>query len=235
MFKNIDKKICLSVAIVVLLASGLIYLAFFWQLKKIEELSDDIQKIQLDSQVQKERKEKIVALGKELGNVDEKEKKMESFFVDKDNAVPFLKLLESSAFSTGNNIVISVTDLSKLKLSSSKTTTATSSDDESVNDVKKESAAQKTKKAATKKTDISNQLGFSVKLEGRFGSLVDFLTKLENMPYFVQVYKFDVKPGLSKKPVPRSPDQVDQSSENGDTDKDITTDLIIGVYTNATK
>jgi hypothetical protein len=234
-----NKKICLIVATVFFLAAGLIWMAFFWQFEKIKELSDNIQKEQLDSSVKQERSQKILELGKELEGIEMREKEMKAMLVDKENAVPFLKLLEDIAVGTGNSIKISVTDLSKIKLQNSKKPIVQEADPESTKDVQKQDQAKKKEQAKNTAPDYSNQLGFSVELTGKYGFFVDFLTKLENLPYFVRVYSFQIAPIIKNQATQATgsgtvvTDDPSGQSISADADsKFAKSTIIIGVYTN---
>ncbi|OGI26297.1 MAG: hypothetical protein A3J76_04700 [Candidatus Moranbacteria bacterium RBG_13_45_13] len=242
MIKKFDKELCLSLAAVALLSGGLIWLAAFWQFGKIREISDNIQKEQLDSLVREQRSQKILELGKEFKNVEADQGKMNAMFVDKENAVPFLATLENIATSTDNLITISVIDLTKLKSQTAKKPVVQDSDEESSEGQKKESQPKKTPASQGNKQDFSNQLGFSVELTGRYGALVDFLTKLENMPYFAKVYSFKIAPTEGKQAgqtgesgAPPASNQESQIPPPQEENKNLNTTLIIGVYTNGTK
>ncbi|MCX6762257.1 MAG: hypothetical protein NT093_00560 [Candidatus Moranbacteria bacterium] len=232
MKNRFDKKICFIIAAVVFLAIGLIWLAFFWQFGKIKELSDNIQKEQLDSLVKQERSQKILELGKELEGIETREKEMKEMLFDKENAVPFLKLLEATAAGTGNSIKISVTDLSKIKSQTAKKPTVAESDAESTKDLQAESQAQKAAKPKDKAPDFSNQLGFSAELSGGYGSFLDFLTKLENLPYFVRVYSFQINPVVKSQTTRAAGVSADQPNAENVEDRNIKSTIIIGVYTN---
>lgn len=230
--KKFDKKICLIIAAVAFLAVGLIWLAFWWQFVKIEELSDNIQKEQLDSLVKQERSQKILELGKELEGIEMREKEMKAILVDKENAVPFLEALENIAAETGNSVKISVADLAKIKYQTAKKPTVAESDAESAKDLQKETQAQKAAKAKEKVPDFSNQLGFSVELSGGFGNFLDFLTKLENLPYFVRVYSFQADP-IAKGQAPQAAgDSADQGNPGNIGNQGVKSTIIIGVYIN---
>ena len=235
-----DKKIFSLVAVAVLLAGTLIWSAFWIQLEKIRDLSDNIQKEKLDSQVREERSQKIYEMGKELGDVENSQKEMGALYVDKENAVPFLKMLETFAESTGSSIKINVADLAKTQPKTAKKPAVQESEAESTKDLQKEEKTQKAAKTQNIKQDFSNQLGFSLELTGRFQSLVDFLTKLENLPYFVRVYNFQISPVAKNQSVQAPGSSELPASENQSTvpeeeNRNIKTNLIIGVYTNGGK
>ncbi|MFH0929886.1 MAG: hypothetical protein V1814_01375 [Candidatus Moraniibacteriota bacterium] len=228
MKNRFDKKICFVVFVVFLLAVGLSWLAFCWQFGKIKKISDDIQKEQLDYLVKQERSQKILELGKELEGIETREKEMKAMLVDKEDAVPFLKLLEDIAIGTGNSIKISVADLAKISALASKKPVVQASDAESTKDLQKESQAQKTAKPKDKAPDFSNQLGFSVELSGGYGAFLDFLTKLENFPYFVRVYNFQTIPIVKSQATQTAGSDVVADVEN----QSVKSTIIIGVYTN---
>jgi hypothetical protein len=236
--KKIDKKIFFLAAAAMLLAGSLIWMAFFLQLGKIMEMSDNIQKEQLDSLIRQQRSQKILEMGKELGDVEKNKNDMSAMFVNKDDAVPFLKALEDIASATGNEIKISVVDLSKMKSLAAKKVATQESDEESTKDVQKEDQAQKAAQAKNKAPDFSKQLGFSVELIGGYGSLVDFFTKLENLPYFAQVYNFQIAPIVAHQAGGVSATNQalgDQSIETEGEIKNIKSTITIGVYTDGTK
>ena len=241
--KKIDKKIFFLAAVAVLFAGALIWLAIFWQFGKIREMSDNIQKEQLDSLVRQQRSQKILEMGKELGDVEKNKNDMGAMLVDKNNAVPFLKMLENIAAATGNEIKINVTDLSKMKSqAASKAPVAQESDASSAKDIQQEDQAQKAAQAQNSKPDFSNQLGFSIELNGRYGSLVDFFTKLENLPYFAQVYNFQIAPVAKSQTaqaagsgVASNPGAPSQPTGAEGENKNIKSTITIGAYTNGTK
>ena len=232
MLKKMDKKICLLAVVAALLAGILIWLAFFFQLGKVRETADNIQKEQLDSLVRDERSQKILEMKKELGDVETSQKEMNALLVDKENAVPFLKLMEDTAIGTGNSIKISVVDLAKIKSQSSKKPVVQEADPESTKDIQKQDQAQKTEQAKNTAPDFSNQLGFSIELTGEYGSFIDFLTKIENFPYLVQVYSFQTAPMTKSQAAQVTSPPADQSNSENVENKDTKSTIIIGVYTN---
>lgn len=243
MIKGFNKKIFISVAVIFLIAAGLIWLSLFWQFGKIKSSADNIQKEQLDSEVRQERNQKVLELGKELGDVEERSKEMQKMLVEKENAVPFLGSLEAIASQTNSSIKINVTDLTKLKPSQKQPVVQESSDTESTKDIQKEDQAKKAAQSSDTKPDFSNQLGFSLELTGKYNSFVDFLTKLENLPYFVRVYSFQVAPAgktqSASQPagsgVSQSSPQSGQPSQSEEANKDVKSTMIIIVYTNGKK
>lgn len=241
MKREFSKKILIVIAVVLLIAGGLIWLSFFWQFERIKVQADNIQKEQVDSQVRQERNKKILELERELGNIEERSKEMQAMLVDKENAVPFLSSLEAIASQTDNSIKINVVDLTKLKSGQKKTIVQESSEVESAKDLKKEDQAKKSAQSKNAGPDFSDQLGFSVEITGRYNSFIDFLTKLENLPYFIRVYSFQVSPagnvqsnktvgsGVSQAPVQGSQPLPEEENKN------VKATMIIMVYTNGKK
>lgn len=232
MEKTFNKKIIIVFSAAALVSGALVWLAVFRQLGDIKKSSDDIQKEQLDFMVRQQRSQKIFELGKELGDVKKDQEEMKAMFVGKEDAVPFLKILENIAAETGNTIKISVTDLSKIKLRTAKKPVVQEPEAESAKDLQKEEQVPKNIQPQSVKPDFSNQLGFSVEITGNFRSLVDFLTKLENIPYFARVYSF--QSALTAK------SQAVQSAQGGAAQpvpesKEIKTTLVISVYTDGKK
>lgn len=230
--KKWDKKIVLVGATAVILAVGLIWLAFFWQFGKIRNVADDIQKVQLDSSVKQGRSQKIIELAKELQGIESRENEMKAMLIDKENAVPFLEILEKIAANTNNSIKINVTDLSKIKSQAPKTSAAADSDTQSTKDVQTESQAQKTTPVKNSSPNFSNQLGFSLELDGNYGALVDFFTKLENLPYFVRVYNFQVIPAAKISTSQTVPTIAGAAAAPDSESKNLKSAVTIGVYTN---
>jgi hypothetical protein len=239
MSRKMNKKIFFLVAISLIVVVFLAWFAFAVQLKNIKTVSDDIQKAQLDASVRQERKQKILELGKKLGNIESDQMGMSAMFVDKNDAVPFLEDLESIATTTGNEIAINVVDLAKLKpLLDKAVPSQEESDEESEKTSQNQAKAPSKPKTKAPKEDYSNQLGFTVVLSGEYDSLVDFFTKLENMPYFVRVYNFQIASDAKKIKIPENeiPQAQNQSGAGQEEkNKTIKSILTIGVYANGSK
>jgi hypothetical protein len=238
---KVDKKLWLLIAISVLLMGFFIWLAFGWQLENIKSNSDKIQEEQLSSEVSQERKQKIMELGKELEDIESNANQMNAMLINKNNAVPFLKVLEKIAGDTNNSIKISVVDISKVVSQTVKKPVVQESDSDSAKTAQEDSQTQSKSPAQTVKQDFSNQLGFSLEVEGSFTSAVDFFTKLENIPYFFQIYNFKILPSESQLSqtagggVTQNTNLAGQSSQNIENEKKIKSVITIGVYTNGTK
>lgn len=218
--------------IAIIAAAGLSWLAFFWQFGKIKTTSDMIQEQQLSSQVDQERRQKILELGKELVDIENNTNEMKNMLVDKNNAVPFLEALENISSSTGNSIVISVVDLSKAVAQNTKKPVASEDDSDADSNSKTSPAKKATAKSA--KPDYSNQLGFSLSINGTFPSLINFLNKIENIPYFIQVYDFKIAP-ISKNQSAKTENSDSSQDDQNKLENSLNTMITIGVYSNGTK
>jgi hypothetical protein len=240
MMKKISKKMLSLMAIAAIFSGFLIWFAFVYQLKEVKKASDDIQKAQLDASVQQERKQKILELGKELGNVELEQEAMGAMLIDKNDAVPFFKKLEDIAAETNNRIVISVVDFAKMKPLLAKAAVPVQEDDDEdvVKDAPKKAKESASSSADKEKNDYSGQIGFSILVSGRYNSLVDFLTKLENIPYFIKIYNLQI--ASDERKIMSSAIGSDQSTAPGSTTQEedsntIKSVLTIGVYTNESK
>ncbi|MFA5871830.1 MAG: hypothetical protein WC858_03820 [Parcubacteria group bacterium] len=228
-----DKKILLIIIAIIVVLASLGWLTFFYQAKKIRDTAAGIQKEKLDWQVQKEKSQKISQLKKSLGDLETHKNDMEGFYADKNNALPLIKSLEAIAGETGNEITITVADLSKLASAQKKTVPKDSDEDAAT--AKKDSAA--TKDSNTKSTasaqNFKNNLGFNLELSGTYPQLVNFLIKMENLPYFVRIYNYSVDAFIKNKPSSSS-NQSSNSGASGEIPegKLVKSNILIMVYTN---
>lgn len=236
MKSSFNRKIALAVAVILAITGGLIWAAFFWQFGRLKIISENIQKEQLDSQVRAERNQKVIALGKELGDVESRSQEMRAMLVDKENAVPFLKFLEDIANQTGNAVKISVVDLAKMKTAQKKPAVVQETEPESKKDLQKDEQAQKSAPAKEQKPDFSNQLGFSVELTGEYRSILDFFTKFENMPYFAKVFSFKLSPAAKTQSVSAAGSGAEGDKPAAlEESRKITANIVITVYANEAK
>jgi hypothetical protein len=193
--KSEKKNIILAIVLSAIIISALVWFTFFYQVGKISKMSEDVQKEKLDSFVQQEKSDKIFKLKKELVDVDGRKKEMEAMLPEKDNVVPILRSLESIAADTSNSITISAADLRKIKFTQDKKASATSEGD----DTTKKSAATQSEGAEVKaKPDdlekLKNYPAFDMEIIGTFPAVTDFMSEMENLPFFIRVLKLDAVP-----------------------------------------
>ncbi|MDI6778075.1 MAG: hypothetical protein QMD77_02690 [Patescibacteria group bacterium] len=196
--KNINRKVIIAISFVSVLALGLVWLGFFLQIPKVKELSEAIQKEKLDSFVRQEKASKIFKLKKELADIEDQKMEMEAVFSEKNEAVPFLRVLEKAAGDASCQIKVEAADLSKVKFTQQKPS-AKAADEEDEATGKKQNSAEKNKSDESAKTDEIAKLkihpAFNVEASGSFSSVMDFLGKMENLPYFVRVLILDFSTG----------------------------------------
>jgi len=122
---------------------------------------------------------------------------------------------------TGNQIEIDVYDLKKLKAKNKRTVSGSKN-------AKKNDEAKKEDK---NNQELKDKLGFSLELKGTFRSLIDFLNKVENFPYFIKVHSLDINLLSELQRISRKTD--DAGGENGEAElaKKIKSTIIIVVYT----
>lgn len=192
---GINRKVIIAVSFVLVLAVGLFWLGFFVQIPKVREMSEAIQKEKLDSFVRQEKAEKIFKLKKELADIEVQKKEMEVVFVKKEEAVPFLRSLEKAAADASSEIKVEAADLSKVKFTQQKAAAKTE-DDEDEKTEKKQEAADKAKSEESAKADEIAKLkaypAFNIEATGSFSSVIDFLGKIENLPYFIRILTFEM-------------------------------------------
>ena len=190
-----DKKIIAAVAIVSLSVAALGWFAFFYETKQIQNTADTIQKKKLESLVLQEKRDKIFKLKKDLKDIENYKSEMDKMLISKDDAVVFLRSVEGIATGASTSIKIESADLSKLKIGSQKnnpsssgeeTPTAQTKDQQVVADLAAEKAKQK------QADQLKTKLGFTIELAGTYPTLVDFLDKMENLPYFINIYNMDL-------------------------------------------
>jgi hypothetical protein len=242
--KKAEKSnIILTIALSVIIISALTWFNFFYQVGKVSKMSEDVQKEKLDSYVQQEKSDKIFKLKKDLIDVEGRKKEMDAMLPDKDNVVPILRSLETIAAETSNSITISAADLSKIKIGQAKKTSVSAETD----DATKKNAEDKTGSTKDKANQddlakLKDYPAFNMEVIGTFPAVTDFISKMENLPYFIRVLTLDLVP--YEKPVQHSPAGGVSSSENlatagsnGDElgNKGVKLSLLVVIYINDKK
>ncbi len=195
MARKTDKKIIITVAIVLLSVAALGWFSFFHETKQIEGTAEAIQKKKLESLVLQEKRDKIFKLKKDLKDIEGYKSEMDKMLIGKDDAVMFLRSIEGIASDTSNTIKIESADLSKLKIGNQKNAPSSSDEDTASTQTKDaqvaaDQAAEKAKQEQA--SQLKNKIGFTIELAGAYPTLVDFLDKMENLPYFISVYNMDL-------------------------------------------
>lgn len=144
--------------------------------KKIKEKADNIQKKIIDNQIDKERIGKIPQMD-EANELIESKKEELDFMMGTDDEVEFIEKLESLAEETGNKMTIKI-------------------DDPTVSDskAKKTSNSKKNEKKTIKESLLyDNYVSMEINLTGEYSGLVNFIRKLENFKYYVNVISIESK------------------------------------------
>jgi Tfp pilus assembly protein PilO len=232
--KKINNKIIITVLLNFLAIVFLGWFAFFYETNKVKEIAETIQKKKLESIVAQEKRDKIAVLNKELVDMEGYKAEMEKMLIGKDDVLPFIRSLEGIAENTSNSIKIEVADLNKLQASQQK---SASGDEEDTGkaltrdeQIKADIEAEKAKQEGSGK--IKSSLGFTIELSGTFPAAVDFLDKMENLPYFVTVYNMDISSLTKEKKVAASGGVLASGSSNpeGETsqeNKNVKTTMLI--------
>lgn len=178
---NFWRKYNLWISAAVFLAA--VFLIWFFVMsplrKSIEANADEIQKKNIDSDIYKERVQKIPEMEKMQTTFDANRNNLK-IFLNGSSEVDFIKKIESVAEETGNRITLKI----------------------------EENTDQKTKKTDEKKdeTDIKNALPgnnkyvtIQISLEGNYENLFNFIRKLENINYYVNVISLDLNKDIVEK------------------------------------
>lgn len=201
--KKPDKKIIIAIAAVALSVAALGWFTFFYETKLIKEKAEIIQEKKLESLVLQEKKDKISQLKKEIEDIESNKSKMDKMLINKDDVVPFIRSLEEIADNTSNSIKIEAADLSKLKIGETKAAAKSDEEDAAIPKTKEEQVAA-SQAAEKKKQDsagnIKKNIGFSIELTGTFPAAINFLDKMENLPYFILIYNMNLAEANKSKP-----------------------------------
>jgi len=235
------KKVMFTIALSVAIIVGLAWFTLIFQKKLIIEMSETVQKEKLDAFVHQEKKDKILKLKKELDDIEIQKKEMEAMLPKKDGVVPVLQSLEKIAFETSSTIKIDAVDISKLKIGQAKKPVKKQEDEEIA---KKESAtsSQDDEKEEKPSQDdlakIRKFPAFNLTITGNYSSLIDFMDKMDSLPYFIRVLIIDLayydkdKNQMSSGGTVFAPSlpSTDQSEENKE--KGVKMTLLIVIYIN---
>jgi len=205
MFKNIDKKMIIIGLALVFLILGLAWLILFWQSQKIRELSENYQKEKLNSFVLQEKRDRLAQLKKEIVNLEEGKSSLSAMFIKKDQALPLLEALERVAVTSYCQIVVDPADISKIKFQQTAPAPKNTSDDETAAKPNNQTNDQSAKpKAPDEIAQLKNFPAFTLTVTGSYSGLVDFLSQMENLPYFIRPLTFDVIPVVKNQSQPQS-------------------------------
>ncbi|MFA5961141.1 MAG: hypothetical protein WC848_00485 [Parcubacteria group bacterium] len=185
--KNFWKKnkIILAIMIFLVVIAPLFYWSFLMMTKMIQAKADLIQEKIIDSGLEKAKVGKIPEM--EKANMDfENNKSAVGTILNSNNKVEFIEYVEALAQETDNKIVLKVLD--------------DNNSGNSISDTKTKVVAKKTSAALSdEKKGIESELVYRqyisirVDLEGNYAGFLNFIHKLENSKYYVNILSFDLQ------------------------------------------
>jgi hypothetical protein len=236
-----NKKIFIACALLGVVILALVWLSFFWEIKIIKNVSENYQKEKLNSLVIQEKKNSFAKLNKEISNLKENTDELSSMFIKKDQALPLLKSLEDAASQSSCEITITPADLSKIKFATSVTQKSSASanpDDTTVQKDQPATGSSKTQKKPDELAALKNYPAFSVQVTGPYPSAVNFVSKMENLSYFIRPLMIDIvpaeknnqmKPGSETLPAGTNTDQNQRTGQLGE-NRNVIMKLIVVIY-----
>jgi len=198
--KNIWKnhKLVVILAAYVTIAAALVRFLVVPLVGEIQNKSDDIQEKIIDSQINQSRLSKIPQMEADYGVFQEKKEAL-NVILDANDEVGFIKELEAMAQETGNTITLQV-------------------DNSDSNNQKATTTAEKHNLSIKDKLSYSNYISMQVSLEGNYAGLVNFIYKLENDSYYVNIISMDLSKVTQTEenstPIQQQPSQAGVFSSN---------------------
>lgn len=186
-----DKKIFITISISTTVILAFLWFVFFFQGGRIKKSAEAYQKEKLNYYVLQEKKNKLLQLKKDMSDLEIQKERLETAFVKKDELVPIIRLLEKAAEDSSCAISIEPADLNKLKFEQTKKTQKKEVEAEEEDSAKKKDQAEESKKDEL--AALKNYPVFNISVSGSFPSLIDFLEKMENLPYFIRPLIIDAK------------------------------------------
>lgn len=179
--KNFWKKYKASVIIIsyIIIVASLIYFIFLPYFNKIKEKSNSIQAKMLDNQIRQSALNQLPAMEKDYADYQANSNDL-NVILGQSDEVTFIKTIESLAGQTSNKITMSIPD----------TTSSSASGGNS-------SSGGKAPKSIKDQLAYNNYIQMEIDLVGNYPALVNFLNKLENENYYVNILSFNLKEDVS--------------------------------------
>jgi Na+-translocating ferredoxin:NAD+ oxidoreductase RnfG subunit len=162
----INHKLKIILAIYVIVAAVFVRFVAIPLVENIKNKSDEIQEKIIDGQINQTRLSKVGQMEDDF-NVYETKKESLNVILDTRDEVEFIKELEAMAQDTGNTISLDVQD----NPASSPKATAAKKKDEGIID----------------KLSYKDYVSMEITLKGNYTGLVNFIQKLENFRYYVNI------------------------------------------------
>jgi Tfp pilus assembly protein PilO len=162
---------------------GLVYGAIIPLLRKIDDTRNKTQEELLNQEAKRSRLSELPSIKKQFDLLQESNDNVMGILVDRNKAVELIERLEKTAQETKNEITISIAD-------------------------KQPQQTTKSSQSSSKNNDANSLLGalpsseflrMTLNLNGTYSSVVDFVSKLENMDYYSDIVSFSIKQIEEKK------------------------------------
>lgn len=189
--RNIWKKHKASLIIIgyIIIVTSFIYFIFMPFINEIKEKSDLIQEKNIDNQMRKASLDTVPDMEKDYNNFLANSATTDVILNSSDEVV-FIKKLESLAEQTGNTINLEINDQTAANGTANKLSST---------------AAKNTEKTIKDTLAYNKYISMKIDLEGNYPSLLNYINKLENDNYYVNVLSIYIQ----KKTV--TPDNVSQT------------------------
>lgn len=161
----------LVIIVYVVFVIGLIYAVIFPLLSRISDSRDKIQEEQLRQESSKKHLDELPKFKEQYGML--KDVDLQTYLLDKDNAVTLIEKLEALAAQSGNTITITVQDQD-----ASKNVSVKSKKDQD--------------KALINDLPNDNYLQLKILLDGNFNSIGKFVKLLESFEYNCDIVDMDI-------------------------------------------
>jgi hypothetical protein len=189
-------NVWIDIVIFLLVVLLTVFFAILPLKRSIQANSDDIQKKIIDDSLNKSRISKIPEMEK-TEEVLEESKSNLNIILANDNEVDFIRKIEALADETGNKVTLKITD----ETQAVKTAPA-----------KKDAAIPEDIKS---KLPYTKYLPMQIDLEGGYAEALNFIHKLENMQYYVNVISLNMsKSDPSEVSAPKSDGLFGKSAPN---------------------
>lgn len=166
-------KIYIIITGYILLVAAFFYWGVFFLVENIKENSNKIQESMLDSEVRQRKLSKIPTIEKSFGEITENENKLTGILKEEEK-VDFIKKLEILAEESQNKIDLKIIDEGQKE------------------DGKKANTKNKNESKIKLPKD-NNYISLQADLTGNYSGLINFIKKLENFEYYVNVISISSK------------------------------------------
>jgi len=167
-------NIWISSTLFLVLAGGLVWFVILPLEKNIRASADNIQITAIDDSLNQARIAKIPEMEKAEAAFTENKNNLD-IMLNSDNEVDFIKSLESLAQETNNKIDLKIEDNTPVS-------PATAPGKKDPDDIRAN-------------LPYDSYLSFQINLQGKYGDALNFIHKLENMNYYVNVISFSMAKG----------------------------------------